>query len=294
MLRILRSGQKWIVAHQVRKMSSQNLPTLPQVLEKLREFAPESLAESWDNVGLLIEPATPKSISGILMTNDLTEEVLREAVNGKVDLIISYHPPIFESLKRITQSSWKQRIVAKCLEQGIAVYSPHTAWDSVRGGVNDWLGEFLEKEYGKGQPIVPNQDVPDCGAGRIYQCAGQSGLTLADIISGLKRHISTPDQHVPVALVHPLAHKVKSVALCAGSGWSVLKGLKAELFITGEMSHHFVLDANHSGSSVILTNHSNSERNFLPTFKKHLEKSLPEVTVTVSVTDRDPLTLDTL
>ncbi|GAB0092384.1 NIF3-like protein 1 [Sergentomyia squamirostris] len=280
---------------QVCKMSvSANLPALSEVLEKLQNFAPEKLAESWDNVGLLIEPATPNPISGILMTNDLTEKVLQEAVDVQADLIISYHPPIFESFKRITQDTWKGRIMSKCLEKGIAVYSPHTAWDSVRGGINDWLGAFLIDHYSMGKPIVPNKDLEDCGAGRIYQNLPGKGLTLEEIISGLKKHISHPDKHIPVALAHPLNHKVTSVALCAGSGSSLLRGLKVEVFITGEMSHHALLDANHSGTSVILTNHSNSERNFLPTVKKILEESFAGVLVTISTSDRDPLSLDNL
>ncbi|XP_055716226.1 NIF3-like protein 1 [Phlebotomus papatasi] len=282
------------ISGQIRKMSTGGYPSLPKVLEVLRTFAPETLAEPWDNVGLLVEPATPKPVSGVLLTNDLTEEVLQEAVKLRADLVISYHPPLFEPLKRITQASWKERIVATCLERGIAVYSPHTAWDSVRGGVNDCLGKFLSEKYDKGEPIVPNKDRPDCGAGRIYQSLEDGGMSVSEIIAKLKLHISTPDQKIPVALVHPLTHKVKSVALCAGSGWSVLKGQKAELFITGEMSHHSILDANHSGSSVLLTNHSNSERMFLPTAKAYLESHLEGVSVNISSVDRDPLSLDTI
>ncbi len=54
-------------------------------------------------------------------------------------MILSYHPPIFVPMKRLTQSSWKERIVVRCAENRVAIYSPHTSYDAVQGGVNDWL-----------------------------------------------------------------------------------------------------------------------------------------------------------
>lgn len=77
------------------------------VTQKLQEFASTSLAESWDNVGLLVEPANKSLITRILLTNDLTEDVMDEALLVSANLIISYHPPIFAPLKKITNSTWK-------------------------------------------------------------------------------------------------------------------------------------------------------------------------------------------
>lgn len=98
-----------------------------------------SLAESWDNVGLLIQPSSPIIIKRIFLTNDLTEPVLDEAISNGANFIISYHPPVFRPFKRLTQNSAKERIIVKCIENKIAVYSPHTALDAVAGGLNDWL-----------------------------------------------------------------------------------------------------------------------------------------------------------
>lgn len=77
------------------------------VIDSLNSFADLKLAASWDNVGLLIEPTEPKEISQVLLTNDLTEDVMQEAVDLKADMIISYHPPIFSPLKSITTRTWK-------------------------------------------------------------------------------------------------------------------------------------------------------------------------------------------
>ena len=112
---------------------------LSQVVKKLNAFAPTTLAGSWDNVGLLVEPTPPHKVNNILLTNDLTEAVMSEAIDLKADMILAYHPPIFTPMKRLTQRTWKERIVIKCLENRIAVYAPHTCFDAIQGGVNDWL-----------------------------------------------------------------------------------------------------------------------------------------------------------
>ena len=112
---------------------------LIRLVKKLDLLFKIPLAEPWDNVGLLIQPSNSTSISRISLTIDLTEPVLDEVISSGANFIISYHPPIFHPLKRITQRTWKERIVIRCLEHKIAVYSPHTALDAVSGGVNDWL-----------------------------------------------------------------------------------------------------------------------------------------------------------
>lgn len=114
---------------------------LMTILSQLKNYAPLHLADhSWDNVGVLVEPTNDNPlIETILFTNDLTEPVLEEAIERQAKLIISYHPPIFSSLKRLTQNNWKERIILKCIRNGITVYSPHTSWDAVENGINQWL-----------------------------------------------------------------------------------------------------------------------------------------------------------
>lgn len=126
------------------RYSSHAAMDLQTVVSKLEKIAPSTMAEDWDNVGLLVEPSPPHTISHILLTNDLTEAVMDEVKllgdrGRKVGLIVSYHPPIFRPLKRLTQISSKERVLIKALESRIAVYSPHTSHDCIANGVNDWL-----------------------------------------------------------------------------------------------------------------------------------------------------------
>lgn len=76
---------------------------LKEILQKFQDIIPLKVAESWDNVGLLVEPNKDSLIKTILLTIDLTEDVVGEALEKKADLIVSYHPNIFRPLKRVTQ-----------------------------------------------------------------------------------------------------------------------------------------------------------------------------------------------
>lgn len=128
-----------IFSYPQRYMSNGVGMQLNEVVSRLQKYAPLSLAASWDNVGLLVEPSSPHLVSNLLLTNDLTQEVMEEALKVQANMIISYHPPIFQPLKRLTQKTWKERLIVKCMENRIAVYSPHTTYDALCHGINDWL-----------------------------------------------------------------------------------------------------------------------------------------------------------
>lgn len=119
-------------------------------LNALRRIAPEALAEPWDKVGLHVGDETARlrrprggNKPRALLCIDLTEPVVAEAVEQNVSLIVAYHPPIFHPLSHLTARNWKQRVLLEAVRRGIAIYSPHTALDAVRGGVNDWLCDGL-------------------------------------------------------------------------------------------------------------------------------------------------------
>ncbi|KAI9589433.1 NIF3-like protein 1 [Glossina fuscipes] len=260
--------------------------SLSRIISLLEAFAPIKYAESWDNVGLLIEPyRKPLNVNKILLTNDLTEPVMQEAIEKSTNMIIAYHPPIFAPLKRIIQTDWKQRIVSMCLAESIAVYSPHTAWDVVPGGVNEWLARALPYENMTPIRLLSNCSEPNVGLGRIFS----TSLTLKEAIAAVQLHIGL-DVHVAFGNRHTLKTKIITVAVCAGSGSSLLRGVKADLYITGEMSHHELIEANQNNVSVILCNHSNSERGFLKSFQPKLQETLKnDCEIIISDKDADPL-----
>ncbi|KAL5263714.1 hypothetical protein ACHWQZ_G008925 [Mnemiopsis leidyi] len=267
-----------------------------ELIRQLELFAPLNLAESWDNVGLLIEPSSDGNVNRILTTIDLTEPVVEEAIKKQCDFILSYHPPIFNSFKRLLQKNAKDRIVMKCIAKNICVYSPHTCWDSVNKGVNDWIASCFT--CSSKIPITPNSTLQNAGMGRIITLAAPLSLNVvcdilkthlgikylrvghADHDCWAKRHISTSQQY----------EIIKTIGICAGSGGSLLKNVDTDLYITGEMSHHEVLAVVAEGRSVLLSEHTHTERGFLSSAAKFLQSKVEGgVEFLVSEADRNPI-----
>ena len=114
-------------------------------------IAPLRYAEPWDKVGLQVGSHDAPLEGPVLLTIDLTERVIAEAVAMGASAIVSYHPPIFSPLDAVTDASPKQRIILQAARAGIAIYSPHTALDAAPGGVTDWLCEGLSGSTTKGK-----------------------------------------------------------------------------------------------------------------------------------------------
>jgi dinuclear metal center YbgI/SA1388 family protein len=111
---------------------------LRELIAAMEDIAPTKYAESWDNVGLLAgDPA--QNIAKILLTIDYNPAVAEEARHEHCDAIISYHPPIFDAIKRLTAPS----LIFDAIRRGVAIYSPHTAFDVADGGANDFLADVL-------------------------------------------------------------------------------------------------------------------------------------------------------
>jgi dinuclear metal center YbgI/SA1388 family protein len=105
-------------------------------------LAPPALAESWDNVGLLLGRRSDP-VTRVLLCIDLVDAVVDEAIAREVDAVVAYHPPIFSGLKSITDATAQNAALLTLIKAGIAVHSPHTAADAAIGGVNDWLADGL-------------------------------------------------------------------------------------------------------------------------------------------------------
>ncbi len=115
------------------------------VAKVLEQFAPLQLQESYDNAGLCLGNPDAE-VTGILLSIDITEEILEEANVKKCNLIISHHPLIFNEIKSITGRNFLERCIIKALQNNIAVYSAHTNVDSVFEGVSHKMCEKLSLE----------------------------------------------------------------------------------------------------------------------------------------------------
>jgi dinuclear metal center YbgI/SA1388 family protein len=267
------------------------MPLLNEVVAGLETIAPLELAAEWDNVGLLIEPAPrpegPPNIERVLLTIDLSEPVLDEALEERVQLVVAYHPPVFKGLKRLTAASLEGRIALRAVDARVAVYSPHTALDAVVGGVNDWLADALGP--GTRRPIEPTPGAGDgAGMGRSVELAELTSL--GDAVANIKRHLSLDRVRVAQAPRHLAGARLATAAVCAGAGGSLLSGLRdVDLVLTGEMRHHDVQQLVAGGTSVVLCDHTNTERGYLPRLVAALQAQWPSLGVIISARDRDPL-----
>jgi dinuclear metal center YbgI/SA1388 family protein len=115
---------------------------LRNIVEHLETIAPIPYQEAYDNAGLLVGEKTG-DISSALITLDVTEEVVDEAIAHNCNLIISHHPLIFKGIKRITGSNEVERCLIKAIKNDIAIYAAHTNLDSITGGVNSKICEKI-------------------------------------------------------------------------------------------------------------------------------------------------------
>lgn len=123
--------------------------TVQSLIDAMQRIAPLEYAEPWDKVGLQVGSPSRPLDGATLLTIDLTERVLEEAIGRRARAIVAYHPPIFEPLNRVTDRTPRQRIILGAAEAGIAIYSPHTALDAAPGGMTDWLCEGLSGGQGR-------------------------------------------------------------------------------------------------------------------------------------------------
>ncbi|MGX7013870.1 Nif3-like dinuclear metal center hexameric protein [Vagococcus silagei] len=111
-------------------------------IKRFEQYCPLDLAEEGDPVGLHIGTLN-KSVKKIMMTLDVRPDVVQEAINENVDLIIAKHPPIFRPVKRLTTDHFQTKMYADLLANDIAVYAAHTNMDIINPGLNDWFCEML-------------------------------------------------------------------------------------------------------------------------------------------------------
>ena len=200
--------------------------------------------------------------------NSLTSSVLSESVAKDSSIIIAYHPTIFKALKSFTLSNPLQTSLLNCAAQGISVYSPHTALDSVWGGINDWLAEGLMKTKGDGEiralvaeKLNASSGESEGGEGRIVTLKEPIAMDVLE--KRIKSHLKLSQSkyafslllfkvltakplfvclNLEVQVAYSYADKSRSkpihtVAICAGSGGSMLLGREADVYFTGEMMH---------------------------------------------------------
>ncbi|KZP24146.1 NGG1p interacting factor 3 [Athelia psychrophila] len=255
------------------------MAALKAVTKCMERIAPLRLAEKWDNVGILLEsPVQRPNANRVLLTIDLTTAVQKEALSTSTSVIIAYHPAIFKPLSSVTLSNPLQASLLQCAANGISVYSPHTSCDAVLGGVNDWLAEGVTAGSGPsvveilGEKKLDPTGKLEGGEGRVVKL--EKPIPMRELEARIKQHLGLSQIQVGYPMTSASEMEVQTVAICAGSGGSMLLGHDADVYFTGEMAHHEILAAVAAGKVVVLCGHTNTERGYLPVLASQLREEL--------------------
>lgn len=253
------------------------------VCQVLQQIAPLPTAESWDNVGLLL--GRPERPVGRLMTClTLTSAVAREAVAGKVQMIVTHHPVLFRATKTITSDTIEGRLLLDLIEAEIAVYSPHTAFDNAELGINQWLAESLG--LNSIAPLRPFQKEIPGGSGRVG--VFDTPQTKQEFLDRLAAAVGA--RYLEVAWHGD--ERVSRVGLACGSAAEYLSdALQADCdtFVTGEARFHSAVECQSQHVNLVLTGHFSSERPGVVKLAQVLARQLSGVECFASEVDCDPL-----
>lgn len=257
---------------------------LATIIATLRSLAPLELAESWDNTGLLLgDPSQP--VERVLTCLTLSGDVADEAIENSTQLIVSHHPVLFRAVKSLTTATAEGRTLLKLLAARVAVYSPHTAYDSSADGINSQLAAALQ--LSDVQPLRPAIDLHSkAGGGRF---------------GSLPRPLALPQflEHVKSALsIDRLQYAcdgqptISRVGLACGSaaefiGDVVRHGCQA--LVTGEARFHACLEARDAGILLVLAGHYATERPGTEQLARALATAHPQLTVASSRRESDPV-----
>ncbi len=259
------------------------MTTVQDVCEFLESLAPSALAEEWDNVGLLVgrrEDAAKR----IMTCLTITPESVLESVERDVDMIVSHHPAPFQAMKQITDATTTGGMLLDLIANNVAVFSPHTAFDSAGDGINQlWADRLGLLDV---RPLEPDENQPGAGAGRSG-CLRES-TTLRKLGDLIKRDLALDGAH----LVGDQALDVSTIAVACGAAGTLLESALqsgCDALITGETNFHTCLEAKARGAGLILTGHYASERLGVEHLAAKLATAFPIAKVWPSHRECDPV-----
>ena len=221
---------------------------LNEIYEKLNTISPFELQESWDNSGLQVG-SMEDEIKHIILSIDIDNELLENVEPNT--LIITHHPLIFGGIKSFDYDAFPPTFIKKMVLKNISAIAMHTNFDITH--LNDYvatkvLGLKIEKKDGFVAYMKHKSDF------ETFAKKVQEAFSL------------------PVLKTITCHKKIQSVALCTGSGGSLLPGIKADCYLTGDIKYHDAMLAKALGISTIDIDHYESEKFFAPILQKELKK----------------------
>lgn len=217
--------------------------TVRELYDKMCEAMPDTLREPWDNDGLMCCADSSVDVVNVLITLDVTEEVVDYAIDHNFNLIISHHPLVFRPISSITDENHVSRKAIKLVSNNIAVFSFHTRADKCSGGVNDILAEILSLRnvecFGEGD------------LGRIGNLSEECELDV--FLENVKTRLGCD-----VIRYADGYNTVKRVAVVGGDGKDFIKAAikcGADTYVSGRLSYNTMEEASEMGINLIEAGH---------------------------------------
>ncbi|BCN32238.1 Nif3-like dinuclear metal center hexameric protein [Anaeromicropila herbilytica] len=221
----------------------------------LEELCPLDYAEKWDNVGLLVG-SKEKEVTNIMVALDATDEVIEQAVEKKIDLLITHHPMIFSARKTVTNDDFIGRRILALIKNDISYYAMHTNCDIMAmadaaaekiGLINTRVLEVTLRN------MIKNREV---GIGRVGILREQQTLESCALL------VKERFQLDHVRVIGNLESNINKVAISTGSGKDFVKlaiEANADVLITGDIDHHTAIDSLACGLNIIDAGHFGTE-----------------------------------
>ena len=210
---------------------------IKEIIAELERHAPSSLQESYDNTGYQCGDPEAEA-TGALLCMDVTEEIVREAQEHGLNLIVSHHPLLFRGVKAVIGRNRPERALAEAIRRGVTVYSSHTAMDSTRGGVSARMARNLGLKNAR--VLAPSTPGADTGLGVVGDL--EADMTAGEFAALVKRTFGCE----VLRASHPAEDlKIKRVALCGGSAAEFVPeaiAAGAQVYVTADVKLNQFLD----------------------------------------------------
>ena len=240
-----------------------------ELYELLSDRIPEELSEEWDNDGIMCCPDDLAAVNRVLVTLDVTEEIVDYAIDNGFDLILSHHPLVFKPLRAIDPENHISRKLVKLIKAGISVLSFHTRADKVKGGVNDCLARLLGLD-----DIEPFGD--DC-LGRIGHLECETSME--EFATRVKSALG-----IEKLIVSDAYNPVYTIALVGGDGKGYISDaldMGADTYLSGRIGYNVMEEAAEMGINLIEAGHYATEFPVTKFFSNLIAKIDPSITVEI-------------
>lgn len=263
------------------------MASVGDIYRALDRKAPFAYQLDFDNAGFLVGREEAQ-VSRVLVALDLTDEVLEEAIEKKVDLIVTHHPVIWGKLSAVTDRDLTGKRLITLIEHGIAAICAHTNLDAVEGGVNSELARLLALVH----PRPLEQDGIDA-EGRPYGI-GRVGLRAAGVTS-LEAFALEVKEGLGLAGLRLMdagrpVHRVAVGGGACGGMLSVVLREGCDTFVTSELKHDVYLEAKAQGINLIDAGHGSTEGIICPVLAGWLREAVPSLSVLLSECDGEVFT----